>query len=92
MRYKELLSVRGTSLLLLVGLMLVNRFILSDHVLRLTRRWDLLMSFFLKRDSECEDVFSEIALLDKIFKVLTEGPALRSLMSSAIMEGAVFFL
>ena len=33
MRYMELLSVRETILLLFIGLMLVNRSVLSDHAL-----------------------------------------------------------
>ena len=67
MRYRELLSVRGTSLLLLVGLVLVKRSVLSDRVLRLTRRRDLMLSFCQGGKSECADVLSKIALLDKVF-------------------------
>ena len=68
--------------------LLVNRSILSDHVLRLIWRWGLLLSFCLGRDSGCEDVLSAIALVDKIFKVLTEGSILRSL-SFDVMEEVV---
>ena len=50
-----------------------------------------MLSFFLGGGSVCEDVLSEIALLDKIFKVFTEGPTLRSLVSFAVMEGAIVF-
>ena len=66
MRYKELLSVRGTFLLLLVGLVLVIHSILSDRILWLTRKRDLLLSFCLG-DSRCANVLSKMALLDKIF-------------------------
>jgi len=48
MRYKECLSIRGNFLYLLVELMLVNSSVLSDHVLWLTQRWDVLL-FFLSR-------------------------------------------
>ena len=70
MRYRELKSVRGTSLLLFVGLMLVNRSVLSDNVLWLTRRRGLLLSFCFGGGFGYEYVFLEIALLDEIFKVL----------------------
>ena len=53
------------------------------------RDGDLLLSFCLKGGSGCEDILSEIALLDKIFKVLTERPALRSLVSFSVMEGTI---
>ena len=89
MRYMEFLSVRGTSLLLFIGLVLLNYFVSSDHVLRSTRRRGLLLFFYLGGDSKCEDVLSEIALLDKIFNVPTEGPTLRSPVSFVVMEGAV---
>ena len=85
----ELLSVKRNFLFLSVGLVLVNCFILSDHVLQSTWGRSLLLSFYLGGSSGCEDVFSEIDLLDKIFKVLTKGATLRSLMSSAVMKGAV---
>ena len=42
-----------------------------------------------QRSSECEDVFSEIALLDKIFKILTEGLILRSSVPMAVVEGTI---
>ena len=89
MRYRELLSVRGTFLLLFVGLVLVNLSALSDNVLRSTRRRGLLLFFCLGEDFGCKNVLSKIALLDKIFKVLTEGSTLRRLVSFAVMEGAV---
>ena len=95
MRYKEFSSIRGTFLLFFVVLVLVNRSVLSDHVLQ---RRDLLQSFCLGGGSEhvseeatdmSEDVLSEIALLDMIFKVLTKGPTLNSLVSFTIIEGAI---
>ena len=89
MRYMKLLSIRETFLPLLVELVLVNHFVLSECVLLLTQRRSLLLSFCLRRGSECEDVLSEITLLDKIFNILREGPSLRSFVSSAAMEGAV---
>jgi len=72
MRYMELLSIRETSLLLLVRLVLLNPSVSSDRVLRLTRRHDLLLSFYLGGDSGYEDILSEITLLDKVFRVLME--------------------
>jgi len=36
----------------------------------------------------CENVFSEMTLLDKIFKILTEGPALKSLVSLVVVDGS----
>ena len=45
--------------------------------------------FLSWKGSKCEDVLSKITLLDKTFNVLIEGPALRSPMSLAIIEGAV---
>ena len=89
MRYRELLSVRGIFLLLFVGLVLVNRYVLRDHVLWSIRRWSLLLSFCLGGGFGCEDVLSEISLLDKIFKVLTGRSALRSSMSLVAVEGTV---
>jgi len=67
MKYKELLSVRGTSL---VGLVLVNRSVLSDHLLWSIRRRGPLLSLCLGGGSECENVLSEMALLDKISRYL----------------------
>ena len=87
----ESFFARGTSLLLFIGLVLINYSVLSDHVLWSIRRQVLLPSFYLGGVSECEDVLLELALLDKIFKALMERPALKSLMSLAIMEGAIFF-
>jgi len=90
MRYMKLLSVRETFLLLFIRMVLVNRSILSNHVLWSIRRHDLLLSFCLG-GSGCENVLSEIVLLDKIFKVLTEGPSLGSLVPLAVIKGAVVF-
>ena len=59
MRYRELLSIGGTSLLLFVGLVLVNRSVLCDHVLWSFRRQGLMLPFCLG-GSSCEDVLSEI--------------------------------
>ena len=70
--------------------MLDNCHVLSDHVLRPIGRWDLLLSFCLRGGSGCEDVLSEIALLDKIFKILAKGSTLRSSMSLAIMKRTIF--
>ena len=89
MIYIKLLSDIGTFLLLFVGLVLVNNSVLSDYVLRSTWRRDLMLYFCLGGDSQCEDLLSEIILLDKIFKVLTEEPTLRNLVSFVLMEGAV---
>jgi len=75
MRCRELLFIRGTYLPLFVGLVLVNCFVLSAHVLWSTQRWGLLLSFYLKGSSVCKDVLLEIALLD--LKVLMNGPTLR---------------
>ena len=86
MKYIELLSVRETSLLLLLGLVSLNHSVLSDPVLRLIQRLDLPLSFCLRGGSRCEDVLLEIALLDEIFKVLMEGSTLRSLVSLAVVE------
>jgi len=83
------LSVRGTFLLLFLGLVLVSYPVLSDHVLRLIQRRDLLLSLCLEGGSECEDVLSEIGLLNKIFKILTKGWTLRSSMSLVVMEEIV---
>ena len=69
--------------------MLFNCPALSDHVLRLIRRRDLLLSLCLGGGSGCKDVFSEITLLDKIFKILTEGPTLRSSVPLAVVEGTI---
>jgi len=62
---------------------------LSDHVLRSIRRQDLLLPFYLGGGSKCEDVLLEIALSDKIFKILTEELTLRSLISLAVVEEIV---
>ena len=70
--------------------MLVNHPVLSDHVLRLIQRQGLLLSLYLGGGSGCEDVFLEIALLDKIFKIFTEGPTLRSSVPLAIVERTIF--
>ena len=59
MRYKELLSFRVTFLLLFVGLVLAYRFVLSDRVLQLTRRRNLLLPFCLRGNYGCEDVLSK---------------------------------
>ena len=83
------LSVRGTFLLLFLGLVLVSYPVLSDHVLRLIQRQDLLLSLCLEEGSECEDVLSEIGLLNKIFKILTKGWTLRSSVSLVVMEEIV---
>jgi len=88
MRYREFLFVRETSLLLFTGLVLVNHSVLGVHVLWSIRRRGLLLSFYLERGSGCEDVLSEIVLLDNIFKV-TEGSTLRSHVSLVVIEGAV---
>ena len=48
-----------------------------------------MLSFCLRGSSGCEDVLSEIAMVDKIFRILMEGPALKSLVSLVIIEGAV---
>jgi len=72
MKYMEFLSVWEISLLLLLELVSVNHSVLSDYVLRLIRRRDLSFSFCLEGGSMCEDVLLEIALLDDIFKVLSE--------------------
>jgi len=48
-----------------------------------------MLSFYLGGGSGCENVLSEIALLEKIFKVLTVGPTLRSSVSLAVMEGTI---
>ena len=69
--------------------MLVNRPILCDHVLQSIQRWDLLLSLCLGGGSGCEDVLSEITLLDKIFKILTEGLTLRSLVSLAVVKRTI---
>ena len=45
--------------------------------------------FCLEGGFGCEDVLSEIALLDKIFEVLMEGPTLRSLVSLAVIEEVI---
>jgi len=45
------------------------------------------LSFCLRCSSWCKDVFSKISSVDKIFKILVEGPTLR--MSLAIMKRAV---
>jgi len=58
-------------------------------VLRLIRRRGILLPFCLGGGSGCEDVLSEIALLDKIFKVLTERPTLRSSMSFVGMNSSL---
>jgi len=47
--------------------------------------------FYLGGGSGCEYVLSDITLLDKIFKILSERPTLRSLVSFAVMKGAVVF-
>jgi len=69
--------------------MLVNRPVFSDHVLLLIQRWDLLLFLCLGVGFECEDVFSNIALLDKLFKILTEEPTLRSSVPMTVMEGTI---
>ena len=70
--------------------MLVNRSVVSNHVLRSTRRQGLLLSFCFKEGCGCENVLSKIALLVKIFKVLAEESALRSPVSFFVMKGAIF--
>jgi len=55
----------------------------------LTRRRDLLLFFCLRGGSEYRDIFSEIALLDKIFKVLAERPTLRSSVSFVVVERTI---
>jgi len=47
------------------------------------------MSFCLEGGFGCKNVLSVITLLDKIFKVLTEGSALISLVSLSVVEGTV---
>ena len=69
--------------------MLVNCSMLSDHVSRSIWRRDLQLPVYFKGGSGCEDVLSEIALLDKIFKNLTEGSALRSSVSLTVVEGTI---
>jgi len=64
----------------------VDRLVLRDHVLRLIRRRDLSLSFCLEGGSGCEDVLLEIALLDEIFKVLSERPVIRSSVSLVVVE------
>ena len=51
-----------------------------------------LAIFCLEGGSRCEDVLSDITLLDKIFKVLREGPTLGSLVSLPVMERVVVLL
>ena len=58
-------------------------------MLRLTQRRDLQQSFRLRGGFRCKDVFSEIALLDNIFKVLTERRSLRSSASLVVVVGIV---
>ena len=87
MKYMGLLSVRETLLFLLLRLDLVNCPVVSDHVLWLIWRWDLLLSLCPGGGSGCKDVLSEITLLDKIFKILTEGLTLRCSVSLAVVEG-----
>ena len=64
--------------------MSVKRFVMSDRVLRLIKRQDIMLSFYLERGFECENVLSEITMLDEIFKVLMKGPALRSSVSLVV--------
>ena len=72
--------------------MLVNRYILSDHVLRsIQRSTGSFAVFLLGEGSGYENILSEIASPDKIFNVLTEGLALRSLVSLTVLKGAVIF-
>ena len=47
--------------------------------------------FLLGGSSKCTGVFLKITLPDKIFQILAEGPALESLVSLAVMEGAIVF-
>jgi len=67
---KGVLFTRGTFMFLSVGLVLVNHLVPTDHVYRSSWRWSYLLSFCLGRDSDCNNVFSKISLLDKIFKIL----------------------
>ena len=73
----------------LIGI--VNHSVLSEPMLRLIWRWDLLLSFCFEEDFECEDVLLKIALLDEIFKVLSERLALRNLMSLVFVKWTVIF-
>ena len=45
--------------------------------------------FFPQRGSWRKDVLLEITLMDKIFKLLTERPTMRSSISLVVMEGTV---
>jgi len=45
--------------------------------------------FLPRRRLWCKNVLSEIALLEKIFKVLAERPILRSSVSFVIVEGTL---
>ena len=47
--------------------------------------------FCLERSSGSDDVFPKISLVDKIFEILAEGPALGSLASLVVMKGAIAF-
>ena len=85
------LSVGRTSMFLFIRLVLLNRSVMSDHVLRSSQKRGLLLSFYLGGSSGCKDVFPKISLLNKIFEILLERPALRSLVSLAVMDGVVVF-
>jgi len=63
-----------------VGLNLANHSEMSDHVLWLSQRGSFLQPFCLRRTSGCKDVSLKIPMLDKIFKIHAEGPALGSLI------------
>jgi len=68
----------------------IIHFILSDQVLWLVRRWRIELS----GSGDCfgsEDVLFEETLLDKLFQVLPEGPAMDSLLSLAVIIEAIFF-
>jgi len=88
---KEILSIRGTFLRIIVGLVLVNCSVLGDHVLWPIWRWGLLLSFYLRGGFGCEKVLLEVAPLNKIFEVHVKRPVLRGSVSLVVMEGVVVF-
>jgi len=53
------------------------------------QRQDHALSFYFRGGSGYENILLDISLLDKIFKVLMEGPALRGPVSLVVMERAV---